>query len=90
MFMVGLTLRLDHLRSKAKSAGFVSAAGIVAPFLLAALITPVLLNTPGLFAAGISQANATLFLGACIAVTAFPMLARIINERELANSSLGR
>jgi Kef-type K+ transport system membrane component KefB len=89
MFMVGLTLRLDHFRSKAKSAGFVSAAGIVAPFLLAALITPVLLNIPGLFAAGISQANATLFLGACIALTAFPMLARIINERGLANSSLG-
>jgi Kef-type K+ transport system membrane component KefB len=89
MFMVGLTLRLDHFRSKAKSAGFVSAAGIVVPFLLAALITPVLLNTPGLFAAGISQANATLFLGACIALTAFPMLARIINERGLANSSLG-
>jgi Kef-type K+ transport system membrane component KefB len=28
-------------------------------------------------------------MGACIALTAFPMLARIINERGLANSSLG-
>jgi Kef-type K+ transport system membrane component KefB len=28
-------------------------------------------------------------LGACIALTAFPMLARIINERGLADSSLG-
>jgi len=44
---------------------------------------------PGLFAPGISNANATLFMGACIALTAFPMLARIINERGLANSSLG-
>nr|MBA4770296.1 cation:proton antiporter [Sphingobium sp.] len=43
----------------------------------------------GLFTPGISQANATLFLGACIALTAFPMLARIINENGLANSSLG-
>ena len=89
MFMVGLTLRLDHFQSKAKSAAGVSAAGIVAPFLLAALITPFLLTVPGLFTPGISQANATLFMGACIALTAFPMLARIINERGLANSSLG-
>jgi len=89
MFMVGLTLRLDHFQSKAKSAATVSAAGIAAPFLLAALITPFLLTVPGLFAAGISQGNATLFMGACIALTAFPMLARIINENGLANSSLG-
>ena len=89
MFMVGLTLRLDHFQSKAKSAATVSAAGIAAPFVLAALITPFLLTVPGLFTAGISQANATLFMGACIALTAFPMLARIINERGLANSSLG-
>jgi hypothetical protein len=40
-------------------------------------------------AEGISQANATLFMGACIALTAFPMLARIINERGLAKTSLG-
>ena len=89
MFMVGLTLRLDHFQSKAKSAAGVSAAGIAAPFLLATLITPFLLTVPGLFAPGISQGNATLFMGACIALTAFPMLARIINERGLANSSLG-
>lgn len=89
MFMVGLTLRLDHFRSKARSAATVSAAGILAPFLLAALITPMLVEVPGLFAAGISQANATLFMGACIALTAFPMLARIINENGLADSSLG-
>ncbi len=89
MFMVGLTLRLDHFQSKARSAATVSAAGILAPFLLAALITPMLVEVPGLFAAGISQASATLFMGACIALTAFPMLARIINENGLADSSLG-
>jgi Kef-type K+ transport system membrane component KefB len=53
------------------------------------LITPLLLGVPGLFAEGISVANATLFMGACIALTAFPMLARIINERGLADTSLG-
>jgi Kef-type K+ transport system membrane component KefB len=89
MFMVGLTLRLDHFQSKAKSAAAVSAAGVIVPFILAAIITPTLLGVPGLFMPGITQGNATLFLGACIALTAFPMLARIINERGLANSSLG-
>ncbi len=89
MFLVGTTLRLDHFQSKAKSAVGVSAAGIIAPFLIAVAITPFLLTVPGLFADGISTANATLFMGACIALTAFPMLARIINERGLANSSLG-
>ncbi len=67
----------------------VSFAGIAAPFLIAALITPFLLKVPGLFAPTISQGDATLFMGACIALTAFPMLARIINERGLANTSLG-
>ena len=89
MFLVGLTLNLGHFRTKARSAAFVSAAGIAAPFALAALLTPLLLGVPGLFAAGISPANATLFTGACIALTAFPMLARIINERGLADSALG-
>ncbi len=89
MFIVGLTLRLDHFASKARSAAAVSAAGVIVPFLLAAAITPYLLTVPGLFTAGISQFNASLFMGACIALTAFPMLARIINERGLANSSLG-
>jgi Kef-type K+ transport system membrane component KefB len=89
MFLVGTSLRIDHFKSKAKSAASVSAAGIIVPFLLAALVAPTLIGVPGLFAPGISPFNATLFFGACIALTAFPMLARIINERGLANSSLG-
>jgi len=89
MFLVGTTLQLNHFQSKARSAVGVSVAGIAAPFFIAYLITPLLLGVPGLFAAGISTTNATLFMGACIALTAFPMLARIINERGLANTSLG-
>ncbi|MBV8379522.1 MAG: cation:proton antiporter [Paucibacter sp.] len=89
MFLVGTTLQLNHFQSKARSAVGVSIAGIAAPFGIALLITPLLLDVPGLFAAGISQANATLFMGACIALTAFPMLARIVNERGLANTALG-
>ena len=89
MFLVGTTLRLDHFRRQARAASFVSLAGIAVPFAVAALVAPWLLGVPGLFAAGIAPTSATLFLGACIALTAFPMLARIINERGLAGSSLG-
>lgn len=89
MFLVGTTLQLDHFKAKARSAIGVSIAGIVTPFVVAMLIAPLLLRVPGLFAAGISETNATLFTGACIALTAFPMLARIINERGLSNTSLG-
>jgi Kef-type K+ transport system membrane component KefB len=89
MFLVGTTLQLDHFKSKAKSAISVSLAGIVVPFLIAIWLTPWLLTVPGLFTLGIPQSSATLFMGACIALTAFPMLARIINERGLAKTSLG-
>jgi Kef-type K+ transport system membrane component KefB len=89
MFLVGTSFRGEHFRAKAKSAFAVSLSGIVAPFLIAVAITPFLLTVPGLFAKSISVTNATLFLGACIALTAFPMLARIINERGLADTSLG-
>jgi len=89
MFMVGTSFQAGHFKAKAKSAMSVSFAGIAAPFVIAAIITPFLLKVPGLFAPTISQGSATLFMGACIALTAFPMLARIINERGLANTSLG-
>ncbi|PJG46298.1 cation/H(+) antiporter [Sphingobium sp. LB126] len=89
MFLVGLTLRLDHFQSKVRNAAMVSGAGLLAPFLIAILITPWLVKVPGLFADGLGQGSATLFMGACIALTAFPMLARIINERGLADSPLG-
>lgn len=89
MFLVGCTLHLDHFKTKARSAVGVSAAGIVTPFIMAVLITPLLMEVPGLFAEGISRFNATLFMGACIALTAFPMLARIINERGLNGTALG-
>ena len=89
MFMVGTTFQADHFKAKAKSAMSVSFAGIAAPFAIAAIITPFLLKVPGLFSPAITPGAATLFMGACIALTAFPMLARIINERGLQKTSLG-
>lgn len=89
MFLVGLGFRTDHFLSQAKSAAAVSFAGTAAPFLLAVLITPWLLNTPGLFSDRATMAQAMLFMGAAISITAFPMLARIIHERGLSGTPLG-
>lgn len=89
MFLVGLGFDRSHFRTNVASAGAVSISGMAAPFLVAVLITPWLITIPGLFAPTISLFQATLFMGACISITAFPMLARIIHERGLAKSPLG-
>ena len=89
MFQVGLGFRSDHFRAQLGSAAAVSFAGMAAPFLVAVLMAPMLMEVPGLFAADVSRFQATLFLGACIAITAFPMLARIIHERGLTDTRLG-
>lgn len=89
MFLVGLGFRADHFRAQAGSAAAVSLSGMAAPFLLAVLITPWLMGMPGLFNPDLSTAQASLFMGACIAITAFPMLARIIHERGLSGTPLG-
>jgi Kef-type K+ transport system membrane component KefB len=89
MFLVGLGFNVAHFKTNARSAAAVSLSGIAAPFLVAVVLTPWLLQTPGLFSASVTTGQATLFLGACIAITAFPMLARIVHERGLSNSALG-
>jgi Kef-type K+ transport system membrane component KefB len=89
MFLVGLDFRSDDFRANAPSAVAVSVSGIVVPFLVAIVGTPFLMSVPGLFSEAVSQFNATLFLGAAIAITAFPVLARIIQERGLGGSLIG-
>jgi Kef-type K+ transport system membrane component KefB len=86
MFLVGLDFRSDDFRAHAPSAVAVSVSGIVVPFLVAIVATPWLMQVPDLFTAGVSRFNATLFLGAAIAITAFPVLARIIHDRGLSGS----
>jgi Kef-type K+ transport system membrane component KefB len=86
MFLVGLDFRSDDFRANAPSAVAVSISGIVVPFLVAIVGTPFLIRVPGLFAEGVSPFIATLFFGAAIAITAFPVLARIIHDRGLHGS----
>jgi Kef-type K+ transport system membrane component KefB len=88
MFLVGLGFRTDHFRMNARSAVAVSLSGMAAPFLVAVALTPWLLGLD-LFGKGITSVQATLFMGACISITAFPVLARIIQERGLTKTPLG-
>ena len=89
MFLVGLGFRTDHFKANVHKAASVSVAGMAVPFVVAIAITPWLMTVPGLFAASASRFDATLFMGAAIAITAFPMLARIIHERGLSHTALG-
>jgi Kef-type K+ transport system membrane component KefB len=88
MFLVGLDFRSDDFKSNAKGAVAVSLSGIIVPFLVAVVATPWLLGVPGLFAPTVSRFDATLFLGAAIAITAFPVLARIIHDRGLTGTPI--
>jgi Kef-type K+ transport system membrane component KefB len=89
MFLVGLGFDRREFRASGRGAAAVSIAGMAAPFAAAVLIAPWLLGMGGLFTPKVTQVEATLFMGAAIAITAFPMLARIIHERGLTGTSMG-
>jgi Kef-type K+ transport system membrane component KefB len=89
MFLVGLEFDAGHFRERLRSAVAVSLAGMLVPFALGALLVLWLLRVPGLFMPEVRYFEGALFLGASIAITAFPMLARIISERGLAGTPLG-
>ena len=89
MFVVGLEFRLDLVRTRLRTALAVSFSGILAPFALGCVIAVWFLKTGGLFEAKVGAIQAVPYLGASMAITAFPMLARIIVERGLAGTSVG-
>ena len=88
MFLVGLDFRSADFKANVRGAVSVSLSGIIVPFLVAIAATPFLLDVPGLFAEHVTRFNATLFLGAAIAITAFPVLARIIHDRGLTGTAI--
>ncbi len=89
MFLVGMEFRQELLHARLRSAASVSLAGMVVPFALGAVIALWLVKHPGFFGERTHAADAALFLGASMAITAFPMLARIIYERGLSGTTLG-
>jgi Kef-type K+ transport system membrane component KefB len=89
MFLVGMEFRVDIVRDHFKSSVAISAAGMIAPFLLGALLARWLHQHTNLFGDDTSMANAMLFMGAAMCITAFPMLARIIHFKGLASTPMG-
>ena len=89
MFTVGLEFRFDLMQSRLRSALAISASGILVPFVLGCGLAWFLLGRGGFFVSGVTAAQAIPFMGAAMAITAFPMLARIIFERGLTGTTVG-
>jgi Kef-type K+ transport system membrane component KefB len=87
MFLVGLELDPKMVRERGRAAIVISHASIVAPFLLGAILAIALY--PALAGAHVTFTGFALFMGAAMSVTAFPVLARILRERNLVRTPLG-
>jgi Kef-type K+ transport system membrane component KefB len=89
MFIVGMEFRVDIVRRHFTSSVAVSIAGIATPFALGGLLGWAMFCWTDLFPPKTSLFEAVLFLGASMAITAFPMLARIIHFKGLAGTRMG-
>jgi Kef-type K+ transport system membrane component KefB len=87
MFVVGLDLKVSDLKNKASAAILVSHVSIVLPFLLGALLA---LGIYDIYEPPhVAFSSFALFMGIAMSITAFPVLARIIQEKKLTNTPLG-
>jgi Kef-type K+ transport system membrane component KefB len=87
LFLVGLELDVETLRNRAHAAIVVSHASIVVPYFLGVLLSLFLYRD--LAPAGVRFVPFALFLGIAMSITAFPVLARILEERGLTRTPLG-
>jgi Kef-type K+ transport system membrane component KefB len=87
MFLVGLELDPSLLRRRGHATVAISHASIIAPFLSGAALALALY--PKLSNSGVPFTNFALFLGVSMAVTAFPVLARILTDRRIQKTRVG-
>ncbi len=87
MFVVGMELDVKHLRGSAHTAVMVSQAGIIFPYFLGVVFSFFIFGAYGSQNAGFPPF--ALFMGIAMSVTAFPVLARILEERGLTRTPLG-
>ncbi len=87
MFLVGLGINPRELKKQGHAAVLTSHVSITAPFVLAAFLS--LYLYPRLSDDSVAFTNFALFMGAAMSITAFPVLARILAERNMLGSRLG-
>jgi len=87
MFVVGMELDLAELKGQARTAVLVSKVSILFPYLLG--VTAALFLFPVLGVPNTTFLAFALFLGISMSITAFPVLARILEERGLTKTALG-
>lgn len=86
MFVTGLDLDLDGLRGHGHKAVVISQASVLAPMALGALLALWLYPR---FGGSTDRVGFTLFVGAAMSVTAFPVLARVLHETRLTHTQTG-
>jgi Kef-type K+ transport system membrane component KefB len=87
MFVIGMELDIKVLKNKASEAIVISHASIVIPFAMGIGLSYFVYNK---FApAGVEFLSFSLFMGIAMSITAFPVLARIVQERGIHKTKLG-
>jgi len=87
LFLIGMELDYEHLARQRATAVMASGMSILLPFAMGALLAHSLRIR---FAPhGIGSVPFVLFLGIAMSITAFPVLARILEERNLQGTALG-
>jgi Kef-type K+ transport system membrane component KefB len=87
MFVVGMELDVSHLKQQARTAVLVSQVSILFPYLLGVAVSLFLFST--LAGPNTTFVAFALFIGISMSITAFPVLARILEERGLTKTPLG-
>lgn len=87
MFVIGMELDLSEIKKRFRQTVVISHAGIIIPFILGAVAAV------GLYGRYASEETPllpfVLFIGISMSITAFPVLARILQERGEMKSNLG-
>jgi Kef-type K+ transport system membrane component KefB len=87
MYVIGMELDLKVLRNQAHDAVVISHASIIIPYFLGMGLAYYMYQD---FAPeNISFLSFALFMGIAMSITAFPVLARVIQERDLTKTRLG-
>lgn len=87
MFVIGMELDLEEIKNKLRQSIVIAHSGIVIPFVLGAGLAVILFGEYG--GSEASVLTFALFIGISLSVTAFPVLARIIQEQGKMKTHLG-